>query len=99
MLVVGLIIPTAALIINAIRSKEANIKLSVTASVLIVIALWVKRVLIIVPTQSRPLMPTTWGVYVPTWVEWSLVAGTFAAAALIYTVFLKVFPIVEIAEG
>ncbi len=99
MLIVGLIIPTAALIINAIRSKEANIRLSVMASVLIAIALWVKRVLIIVPTQSRPLMPTTWGVYVPTWVEWSLVAGTFAIAALIYAVFLKVFPIVEIAEG
>jgi hypothetical protein len=26
------------------------------------------------------------------------VAGTFAMAALIYTLFLKIFPIVEIAE-
>jgi molybdopterin-containing oxidoreductase family membrane subunit len=98
MFIFGLFIPTFALIINAIRSKEVNIKLTVAASTIIVLALWVKRVLIIVPTQSRPLMPLDFGLYVPTWVEWAMVAGTFAVAALIYTVFLKVFPIVEIAE-
>jgi len=98
MFIFGIFIPTFALIINAIRSKEVNMKLSVAASVTIVIALWIKRVLIIVPTQTRPLMPLDYGIYVPTWVEWSLVAGTFAMAALIYTLFLKIFPIVEIAE-
>jgi molybdopterin-containing oxidoreductase family membrane subunit len=98
MFIIGLFIPTFALIISAIRSKEVNIKLSVAASVTIVLALWIKRVLIIVPTQTRPLMPLDFGLYVPTWVEWALVAGTFATAALIYTIFLKVFPIVEISE-
>ena len=94
----GLFIPTFTLIINAIRSKELNTKFTVAAFTIIVFALWVKRVLIIVPTQSRPLMPLDYELYVPTWVEWAMVAGTFAVAALIYTVFLKVFPIVEIEE-
>jgi len=98
MFLIGLALPTAALLIRGMMRKEADIRLSVVTSVLIILALWVKRVIIIVPTQARPLMPVSWGIYIPTWVEWSIVAGTFAIATLIYTLFLKIFPIIEIVE-
>ena len=37
-------------------------------------------------------------VYSPSWVEWSILAGCFAAFILFYVLFTKLFPIVSIWE-
>jgi Ni/Fe-hydrogenase subunit HybB-like protein len=37
-------------------------------------------------------------VYWPSWVEWSLMAGCFAAFALLYMGFTKLFPIISMWE-
>jgi Ni/Fe-hydrogenase subunit HybB-like protein len=37
-------------------------------------------------------------VYAPSWVEWSLMAGCFAAFSLLYMGFTKLFPIISIWE-
>jgi Ni/Fe-hydrogenase subunit HybB-like protein len=50
----------------------------------------------------NPRLAYTRGFYHPTWVEFSLTAGCFAAFILLYVVFSKLFPIVsvwEIQEG
>jgi len=36
--------------------------------------------------------------YWPSWVEWSLMAGCFAAFALLYMGFTKLFPIISLWE-
>jgi molybdopterin-containing oxidoreductase family membrane subunit len=60
--------------------------------------MWVERFLIVVPSMATPQVPFDWGVYQPTWVEWSITAASFAAFALLYAVFSKVFPIVSMWE-
>jgi Ni/Fe-hydrogenase subunit HybB-like protein len=44
-------------------------------------------------------MPFPSGTYSPSWIEWSIVAGIFAMAILIYMVFVKIFPITEAEES
>ena len=75
----------------------------VVASILINIAMWLKRYVIIVPTLYNPRIPiqnvpSEWAQYSPTWVEWSITAGAFAMFILLYTLFSKVFPVVSIWE-
>jgi molybdopterin-containing oxidoreductase family membrane subunit len=73
----------------------------VTASVLVNIGMWLMRYVIVVPTLSVPYLPVQPGVmlaYVPTWVEWSITAGGFAAFGLMYLLFSKIFPIISIWE-
>ncbi|MBI5031148.1 MAG: polysulfide reductase NrfD [Chloroflexi bacterium] len=75
----------------------------VVASVLINIAMWLKRYIIIVPTLDNPRIPIQgvpweWAHYSPTWVEWSITAGAFAMFILLYSLFSKIFPIVSIWE-
>ncbi len=63
--------------------------------------MWLKRYIIVVPTLASPFMPTRTGAnlsYVPTWVEWSITAGGFAAFFLMFIFFSKVFPIISIWE-
>ena len=98
MVVFGLFVPAILLIIP----NKGSIARIVVASVLINIAMWIKRYLIIVPTLMTPYIPAEAGgvipSYHPTWVEWTVTAGGFAFFLLLFTLFAKVFPILSIWE-
>jgi len=82
--------------------KGRSITGCVVASLLIVGGMWIERFLIVVPTLVHPRMPWARGIYYPTWVEWSITLGCFAAFAYLYLLFAKLFPIVslwEVQEG
>ncbi len=58
-----------------------------------------KRYLIVVPSQTHgTLLPYSTGFYSPTWVEYSIILALFALGTLLYILFIKVFPIVEVPE-
>jgi len=87
--------------ILAIR-KYRTIRGTVIASISIVLGMWLERFVIIVPTLTRQRLPVEQAFYIPTWVEWSILAGCISLFMLLYTLFTKVFPIVpiwEIREG
>jgi hypothetical protein len=68
------------------------------ASLLVDVGMWIERFNIIVPTLALPQLNYSWGSYAPTWVELSIVAGTFAGFTLIYFVFSRLFPVISIWE-
>lgn len=70
----------------------------VTASVLVNIGMWLKRYLIVVPSLAVAQTPFGAITYRPTWVEYSIIAGTFAGFALLYLVFSRLFPIISLWE-
>ncbi len=80
------------------NSKTRTIVGTVVASVFVNIGMWLERFTIVVPTLSNPRAPIHSFVYFPSWVEWSLMAGCFAAFTLLYMGFTKLFPIVSIWE-
>ncbi len=71
---------------------------TLVASISVNIGMWLERFTIVVPSLSNPRAPIHGFVYVPSWVEWSLMAGCFAAFSLLYMGFTKLFPIVSIWE-
>jgi Ni/Fe-hydrogenase subunit HybB-like protein len=93
-LIGGLVIP--AFLIGLPRTRTITGYL--VASLLVDVGMWIERFNIIVPTLALPQLSYSWGSYVPTWVELSIVAGTFAGFTLIYFVFSRLFPIISIWE-
>ncbi len=71
---------------------------TVVASVSVIIGMWLERFIIVVPTLANPRLPYDRGLYLPTWVEWSVTAGCLAAFILLYVLFAKLFPMVSIWE-
>ena len=72
---------------------------AVVSGVLVNLAAIGKRFLIVVPSQTHgTLLPYGVGSYSPTWVEYSVILGLLALGALLYILFMKVFPIMEIPE-
>jgi Ni/Fe-hydrogenase subunit HybB-like protein len=88
------VIPFAILV----NSKTRTIAGTVVASVFVNVGMWLERFTIVVPTLSNPRAPIHSFAYWPSWVEWSLMAGCFAAFILLYMGFTKLFPIVSIWE-
>jgi len=92
----GLIIAFVYLAIQAIKPTLFSAKGTFVVSLMVVVVLWIKRYLIVVPSLLHPRMPYPTGVYIPTWVEWSLFVGTLAMASLLYIMFVKIYPLMEL---
>lgn len=94
----GMLLPPIVLAFKKGRSIPALVSLSVA----IVVAMWIERFLIVVPTLSHPRLPWEVAGYAPTWVEFAITFGCGGAFALLYLLFTKFFPIValwEVQEG
>ena len=90
----GILLP----ILLMMSARTRTIKGIITAAVLVIVAMWIERYLIIVAGFRVPLMAYPPENYSPSWVEWSILAGGFALFMLIISVFAKLFPVVSIWE-
>jgi molybdopterin-containing oxidoreductase family membrane subunit len=93
-IVAGQVIPAILLIYR----RAPVIPRVLVAAVLINVAMWIKRFVIMIPTLQVPLMPYEFGSYSATWVEWSITAAAFAAFMLIFAIAAKLFPLISIWE-
>ncbi len=89
------------IIIGVPRFRSVN-SITIT-SALILIALWVKRYLIIIPALETPYIPIQdsrmeWLHYSATWVEWSLTLAAVAFFVLVFVLMSKLAPIIPVSE-
>ncbi len=99
MSVAFLVVPFVLLFLQ-FALKRYSYSQIVLSGILVNLAAIGKRFLIVVPSQTHgTLLPYSTGTYSPTWVEYSIVLGLFALGTLLFAVFMKVFPIVEISES
>lgn len=69
------------------------------SGVLVNVSAILKRYLIVVPSQTHgALLPYEVGAYVPTWVEYGVILGLLALGALLFGLFAKFFPVMEVSE-
>ena len=92
--VVGIVVPVFLILLP----RGPTIPRVIGACVLMNVAMWIKRFVILVPSLEVPLMPMEFGVYTPTWVEWSITAGAFAAFVLLYAIATRFIPVLSIWE-
>jgi Ni/Fe-hydrogenase subunit HybB-like protein len=96
---VGVLLPL--IVVGFKRLRTIN-NITITA-VIVIIALWMNRYLIVVPTLESPYLPiedarAAWAHYSPTWVEWTLTIGGIASFCLFFTIGSKLIPIVQVSE-
>lgn len=70
----------------------------VAASTLVVVGMWVKRLLIVVPVVAHPRIAGAWGSFNPTWVAIAITVAAAAAIPLLLMLFFKLFPILSVYE-
>ncbi len=80
------------------QSWRRNVVWLFTLSLFINLGMWFERFVIVIPSLSREYVPWQWTTYAPTWVDWSILFGSFGWFFMWFLLFVKQFPILAIAE-
>lgn len=67
-------------------------------TILINVGMWFERFVIIVTSLANDYIPYAWGIYKPSWVEYTIMLFSFAWFFLLFTLFVKHFPSVSMTE-
>lgn len=95
----GLVLPIILLLFSFFRKPFSMLVISIV----VLVAAWFKRFLIVVPTQDHPFLPIqyvpkAWMVYQPTVIETAITVGTLLLVIIIITILVKFFPVIPIWE-
>jgi Ni/Fe-hydrogenase subunit HybB-like protein len=69
-----------------------------TLGILINIGMWMERFMIVVTGLAQDFLPSSWGLFLPTWVDWAMLAGSIGLFALLFLLFLRALPAISIFE-
>ena len=80
------------------KKLRTNVPFLFVLSVIINIGMWFERYVIIISGLSREYDPAVWGNFTISWAEIGIVGGSLAFFSMFFLIFLKLFPVVAIAE-
>lgn len=95
----GILLPILIISLPKLRTIP-NITIS---AFIALIALWINRYLIVIPTLENPFLPiqdfrAEWIRYSPTWIEWALTFAGIAVFGMLFMLASKIAPIISISE-
>jgi Ni/Fe-hydrogenase subunit HybB-like protein len=66
--------------------------------VLVNVGMWFERFVIVVTSLSRDFLPSSWGHYVPTPIDFGIFIGSIGLFFTLILVFVRVLPVISLAE-
>ena len=79
------------------RVKD-NIPLLFVISLVVNLGMWLERFIIVVVSLHRDFLPSSWGMYYPTWVDWFMLLGSVGLFVFSLFIFIRVLPMISIFE-
>ena len=67
-------------------------------SLFINVGMWFERFVIVVTSLHRDFLPSSWAMYIPTWVDILTLVGSFGLFFTFFLLFIRFLPMVAIAE-
>jgi molybdopterin-containing oxidoreductase family membrane subunit len=67
-------------------------------SLFINVGMWFERFVIVIPSLSHEFEPWQWASYAPTWVDYSILLGSFGWFFMWFLLFMRQMPVMAIAE-
>lgn len=68
-------------------------------SIIVSIGMWLERYVIVAVTLERDFLPSSWGVYTPTFWDWSLYVGTLLGLfPFLFLLFIRLLPSIATSE-
>jgi molybdopterin-containing oxidoreductase family membrane subunit len=62
------------------------------------LGMWSERFMLIVTSLHRDFLPSSWRLYVPSWVDWTILGGTVCFFLFLFLLFLRFVPFIPISE-
>jgi Ni/Fe-hydrogenase subunit HybB-like protein len=67
-------------------------------SIFVNIGMWLERFIIVVTSLHRDFLPSSWGMYYPTFWDWALFIGTIGLFLALMFLFIRLMPMISIFE-
>jgi len=80
------------------RPLRRNIALLFLISLIVNVGMWLERFIIVVVSLHRDYLPSSWGMYEPTFWDWSTYIGTIGLFAALLFLFIRLLPMISIFE-
>ena len=81
-----------------IKKLRTSLIFTFFLSIVINIGMWFERFVIIVTSLHRDFLTSSWTMYKPTIVEYGLIIGTLGIFFTAFLLFIRIFPVISIAE-
>jgi molybdopterin-containing oxidoreductase family membrane subunit len=94
LILINVVIPQA-LWLKRVRTSVVKLWLVALA---VNIGMWLERFIIVVTSLHRDYLPSSWGVYYPTFWDWSTYIGTIGLFFALLFLFLRFLPVISIFE-
>ena len=80
------------------KRVRTNVPLLWVLSLVINVGMWLERFIIVVTPLNRDYLPSAWGLYVPTVVDWAILLGTLGLFLSLIFLFVRFLPAISIFE-
>jgi len=67
-------------------------------SIIVNVGMWLERFVIIVLSLHRDFLPSSWGMFQPTFWDWSTYVGTIGLFLTLFFLFVRLLPVISIFE-
>lgn len=80
------------------RRIRRNVPLMFLIAIIVQIGMWTERFVIVITSLHREYMPSGWGQYEPTKIDWSVLLGTMGFFLAGFFLFVRFVPMISMAE-
>jgi molybdopterin-containing oxidoreductase family membrane subunit len=79
------------------RMRQHPVALFIIA-VLVNVGMWLERYVIVITSLHRDFLPSSWGIFRPTFWDWSTYIGTIGLFCALMFLFLRFVPAISMSE-
>ena len=79
------------------RARQSPIMLWIVAG-FVQLGMWAERLMLIITSEAQDFLPSSWGLYWPTIIDWTLLFGTISFFLFLFLLFLRFVPFIPVSE-
>lgn len=80
------------------RAVRRNVYSLFVLALIVNVGMWLERFIIVVVSLHRDYLPSSWGMYVPTFWDWATLIGTLGLFSALLFLFIRLLPMISIFE-
>ena len=80
------------------RKARRSVPILFAMAMIVNVGMWLERFVIVVVSLHRDFLPSSWGMYYPTFWDWSTFAGTIGLFLALMFLFIRLLPMISIFE-
>jgi Ni/Fe-hydrogenase subunit HybB-like protein len=80
------------------KKLRTNLGVTMFVAAAVTVGMWFERFVIFIISLTRDFLPSSWDMFMPTWVDIAMLIGSFGLFFFFFLLFLRFLPIVAAAE-